>query len=171
MMLRELVIISFIFMLSSIGYSQDTISNNRRASNQLPDSLIVVPDTATIMDVHPQDSPENKGILIESKDGTTNLRIRGSIRLSGAYDLNGLQSRATFSTYDIPVGEANSDESRFFMSINQSRVGLEAAKQTHIGDVFMRMEMDFMGANSVPRLRHIYGSTGNWLSARALLYR
>lgn len=161
MLIRVFVIFGCFLSLSNtlIGQQNNTQSN--------PDSIvIVVPDTTTIMDIHPQDSPENKGLLIESKDGTTSLRIRGSIRLSGAYDLNGLQSRATFSTYDIPVGEANSNESRFFMSINQSRVGLEAAKQTRIGGVFMKMEMDFMGANSVPRLRHVYGSTGNWLAGQ-----
>lgn len=166
MAIKGILLVSiFLFLLGDL-YSQDTISKTKRTPHQLPDSLIVVPDTATIMDIHPQDSPEDKGLLIESKDQTTSLRIRGSIRLSGAYDLNGLQSKSTFSTYDIPVGENNSNESRFFMSINQSRVGLEAAKQTSIGEVFMRMEMDFMGANSVPRLRHIYGSTGKWLAGQ-----
>lgn len=153
----------YLFLVINL-FSQDTISNTITPTKQTPDSLIVIPDTATIMDIHPQDSPEDRGILVESKDGTATLRIRGSIRLSGVYDLNGLQSRATFSTYNIPIGEANTNEARFFMSINQSRVGLEAIKQTPIGEVSMRIETDFMGINSVPRLRHVYGSTGKWLA-------
>jgi len=160
--LNLLLLLSTIVIYGQQQGAADTINKSR-----LPDSLIIVqPDTATIMDIHPQDSPEERGILVESKDGLSTLRIRGSIRLSGAYDLNGLQSKATFSTYNIPVGDDNSDESRFFMSINQSRVGLEANKETQIGDVFMRIEADFMGANSVPRLRHVYGSTGNWLGGQ-----
>lgn len=120
-------------------------------------------DTVVIRDVHPQDSPEDRGFLITSKDRKSSLRIRGSIRLSGGYDLNGLQNKNTFSTYDIPVGDDNVDELRYFMSINQTRLGIEAKRETAVGEVFMRVESDFMGSNSTPRLRHVYGSTNHWL--------
>lgn len=121
------------------------------------------PDTVVNVDIHPQDSPEDRGFLIESKDMKSSLRIRGSIRLNGGFDLNGLQTKSTFSTYDIPVGDANIDEVRFFMNINQTRLGLEASKETPVGDAFMRIEIDFMGSNNVPRLRHVYGSTKRFL--------
>lgn len=131
--------------------------------SQVEDNDTSKPDTLNIIDVHPQDSPENRGFLIVSKDEKSSLRIRGSIRLSGGFDLNGLQSKNTFSTYDIPVGEGNVDETRYFMSVNQTRLGIEASKETSRGDVFMRVETDFMGANGTPRLRHAYGATERWL--------
>jgi hypothetical protein len=121
------------------------------------------PDSTQIVDVHPQDSPENKGFLITSRDGRSSLRIRGSIRLLGAMDLNGLQTKSTFSTYDIPVGDANVQEVRYVMSIDQTRLGLEAERETVAGNAFMRVEVDFMNENSTPRLRHVYGSLGKFL--------
>lgn len=120
-------------------------------------------DTLKIVDTHPQDSPEDKGFLLKSTDRKSELRIRGSIRLNGGFDLNGLQTKSTFSTYDIPVGEANIDEYRYFMSIDQTRLGIEMNKETPVGIAFIRIEADFMNANSVPRLRHVYGSVGRLL--------
>ena len=58
---------------------------------QVSDSTIIDNDTIMVKEVHPQDSPEDRGFLITSTDGKAQLRIRGSVRLNGVYDLNGLQ--------------------------------------------------------------------------------
>lgn len=114
-------------------------------------------DSIENQDVHPQDSPPNRGFLIITSDGKAELRIRGSLRVNGAYDLNGLQNKNNFSTYDIPVGRENKTEPRFFMSARQSRLGLEATRKSRIGDIFMRIETDFLGAgNGLIRLRHAF---------------
>lgn len=125
---------------------------------EVPDTLLTELDTLKAQEYHPQDSPVDRGFLIVTSDGTSELRIRGSIRLTGINDYNGLQSQANFSTYDIPVGEANKAEPRFMMDAGQTRFGIEATRETGIGDVFMRLEGDFVGVERF-RLRHAYGMT------------
>jgi len=120
------------------------------------------PDSLQSEDIHLQDSPENRGFLIVASNGKAQLRLRGSIRVNGVYDLNGLQTRNTFSTYDIPVGEGNIAEPRFFMNSSQSRIGIEAARETGIGEVFMRIEGDFLDSDRF-RLRHAFGATDLFL--------
>ncbi|HGY55790.1 MAG TPA: hypothetical protein ENK44_08820 [Caldithrix abyssi] len=124
-------------------------------------------DTIVAQDVHPQDSPADRGFLIISADQKAELRIRGSIRVNGAYDFNGLQNQNFFSTVDIPVGDANKTEPRFFMGVNQTRMGIEAKRATPIGDVFIRVEMDFLGVGgNALRLRHAYGQTEVFLAGQ-----
>lgn len=139
------------------------LAQETQLQNSGEDAQSSLPDSLQTYDVHPQDSPEDRGFLILSKDRKSSLRIRGSIRFNGGFDLNGLQSKNTFSTYDIPMGDENVDEVRYFMSINQTRLGIEASRESSVGEIFMRVETDFMGPNGVPRLRHVYGATGGWL--------
>jgi hypothetical protein len=115
-------------------------------------------DTSAVEEFHPQDSPEDRGFLILASDGESSLRFRGSIRVNGGYDFGGLQQVFKFSPFDIPVGEGNTTEPRFFMQANQSRLGLEAITETHLGQAFMRIEGDFLGDPDHFRLRHAFGS-------------
>ncbi|UCE03003.1 MAG: hypothetical protein JSW67_02055 [Candidatus Latescibacterota bacterium] len=121
------------------------------------DSMTVQADSMAAVEAHPQDSPEDRGLLIISADGKSSLRIRGSIRLNGAYDFNGLQSTETFDTFQIPTGAANKTEPRFFMSARQTRIGLEASRDSDRGEIFMRIEADFLGDPFLFRLRHAFG--------------
>jgi hypothetical protein len=111
-------------------------------------------DTLLAEDVHPQDAPEERGFLVMTPDGRAKLRIRGSIRLYGAYDFNGLQGRDFFEVFEIPVGEANKTEPRFFMTASQTRFGVEAA----VGEAFLKIEGDFRGSPDAAnfRVRHAY---------------
>jgi hypothetical protein len=133
---------------------------------ETPDSLRVRADTTETVDQHPQDSPEDRGFSIITSDGKAWLRLRGSIRLNGAYDFNGLQNRDLFSTYEIPIGDANKTEPRFFMRANQTRFGLEASRGTSLGDVYMRLEGDFLGTGNRFRIRHAYGSVKRVLAGQ-----
>jgi len=128
-----------------------------------PDSTLMSKDTKEIEDLHPQDSPKERGFLFITADGKAQLRLRGSIRLNGSYDLNGLQSNDLFSTYEIPVGEANTTEPRFCMSANQTRLGIEAKRETPMGDVFIRIESDFLDTPNRIRLRHACGMIDDFL--------
>ncbi len=114
-------------------------------------------DSAKIMDVHPQDSPEHKGFTVTSDDGNAKITFKGSVRLNGAYDFNGLSHRESFQTYEIPV-ESNGQGARFFMSGNQTRFGFEASRKTDFGPIFIRLESDYLGKENSYRIRHVYGS-------------
>ena len=110
---------------------------------------------------HPQDVSDQAGFFIES--GFGQLRIYGSVRLAGAYDFNGLTSVNRFSTYDIPVGPGTNHQPRFFMSPDQSRLGLEITRQSFLGQVKIKLETDFLGTNNNLRIRHAFAETGNFL--------
>ncbi len=114
-------------------------------------------DSAKIADIHPQDSPDAKGFTLTSVDGTAKITFKGSIRLNGAYDFNGLSHRDHFQIYEIPVG-TNGQGARFFMSGNQTRFGFEATKKTELGPIAIRLESDYLGESHNYRIRHVYGS-------------
>ena len=99
-------------------------------------------------------------------DGRNSLRLRGSIRLNGGYDFNGLLGKSTFSTVDIPVTAADTGETSFFMQAAQTRFGIDITQDTPVGEGFLRVEMDFLGAGNTARLRHAYGSVGVLLDFR-----
>lgn len=156
--------------LPVVGKAQSDITKNEKdkilgmAINQDEVSLTTESDSLQEQDIHPQDSPENKGFLIVTTDGRSSLRIRGSIRINGIYDLNGLQSRSSFSTAEIPVGDDNVYEPRFSLFANQTRFGIEATKyMSKIGNVDMRIEGDFLENRNSFRLRHAYGKNDNFL--------
>ncbi len=128
------------------------------------DSAIAVADT--LRDSHPQDSPEMTGFVFQTPDKRGQLRIRASIRLNGAYDLNGLQSTDNFDTYLIPVGGSAADQARFFLQATQTRLGFELSRATSGGVVFGRIEADFRGSDNTLRLRHAYGEYKNVLAGQ-----
>jgi hypothetical protein len=121
-------------------------------------------DSASQQDVHPQDSPEYRGFVIETRDRRSSLRILGSVRASGVLDFKGLQGTRDFAVYDIPVGPANTSDSRVYLEASQSRFGFEAhTRQRGAPDLFVRIESDFRGQQNTLRLRHAYVSAGRIL--------
>jgi hypothetical protein len=117
-------------------------------------------DTLEIV-THPQDVTEEAGYTIKRRFGE--LRIYGSLRVSGAYDLNGLTTVNNFSTYDIPVGEDEITQPRFFMVPYQTRIGLEIARSSAVGKIKAKVETDFLGVNNGLRIRHAFVESGNFL--------
>jgi hypothetical protein len=150
----------------STGQHADTAA--KPDTNQLllvttaPDSVEQLPDSARAKEVHPQDSPIDRGFLIRTGDGKSELRIIGSVRLNGVYDFNGLQTAANFNTFAIPVGGENRHDARFQMSAGQTRLALDATRKSDLGDIFVKVETDFLGPSDALRLRHAYG-TISWI--------
>jgi len=128
----------------------------------ITDSARIAADSAlaaadTLRDAHPQDVSEQAGFLFETPDQRGQLRIRASIRLNGAYDFNGLQNTDSFDTYQIPVGQVDTEQARFFLQATQSRIGFELSRITSGGVVLGTIEADFRGSDNSFRLRHAYG--------------
>jgi hypothetical protein len=144
--------LKFLFVLAlfwgSILFAQDTTKADA--------------DSVIAYDSHPQDFQSKRGFYIHSPDRKSYLLVYGSIRLNGAYDIGGLQTKQSFSTYDIPVGETNS-EGRFFMSPYQSRLGLAVKLNSRLGDVNLKLESDFLGSGNSFRIRHAYGALRSFL--------
>jgi len=120
-------------------------------------------DSASEQDIHPQDSPEYRGFLIQSRDRLSSLRIIGSLRVLALYDLKGLQGARDFAVYDIPVGPANVSEGRYYMEASQTRFGFEAStrRSATAPELFGRLEADFRGSNNTMRLRHAFVQWGH----------
>jgi hypothetical protein len=115
-------------------------------------------DSASQQDIHPTDSPDYRGFLIQSRDRRSTLRIFGSMRVFGVYDLKGLQGARDFSIYDIPVGSGNVREGRYYMEASQTRFGFETRLRhsREVPELFGRFEADFRGSSNTLRLRHAY---------------
>jgi len=133
----------------------------------LPDSSLQNRDSSRIIDVHAQDVVQSNVFKIETKDKNAFIVIYGSIRVNGATDYNGLQSVSGFNTYFIPVGDANSNVRRFFMSASQTRFGIQGTNKTDYGPINFRIEGDFRGSSSNSfRIRHAYGQFINILAGQ-----
>ena len=133
-----------------------------------PDSALLKRDSSRIIDVHPQDVIQANVLKIESKNKKASITFYGSIRVNGATDYNGLQSVNWFNTYYIPVGEANTNVRRFFLSANQTRLGIQGMNKTLWGPINYRIEADFSGSakGNLMKLRHAYGQFINILAGQ-----
>ncbi len=86
------------------------------------------------------------------------ISFKGSVRVNGYYDFNGMTSTEGFLPYDIPVEEAKiEDLSSIYIGARQSRFGVEGEANTKVGHIKTYMEVDFASVtNSFWRLRHAY---------------
>jgi hypothetical protein len=160
----QLLCITVVFFTTATAAAaqQDTTAVQDTTAARVFTDTTFVDDTTQVQEAHPH-APDRRGFLIVTADGKSSLRIRGSLRVKGDYDLRGLQSAENFNTYEIPVGEANTSDPRFFMNARQTRVGLEVTSDTDYGGLFLRVETDFLGDNNTARLRHAFGSVGRIL--------
>lgn len=134
----------------------DTILTETANDNLQIDSLVTE-------DIHPQDVSDKAGYILDNIGKWGQLRIYGSVRLAGAYDLNGLTNTNSFSTYDIPVGDDAITQGRFFMAPHQSRLGVEVTRTGLSTNFRIKIETDFLGANNGLRIRHAFVETGNFV--------
>jgi hypothetical protein len=139
-----------------------TFSNSRLSFSQT-DINQSYSDTLDTGISHKRKDPGDRGFVIYSDSGRSSLRFKGEIRLNGAYDLNGLQDQQTFNVYDIPTGPANISDGSFYMGVFQSRFGIEGKIRTGKGDLFVKLEGDFLGNNNNFRIRQAYGKLNRFL--------
>jgi hypothetical protein len=158
----------FIIKISLLTAQQDSAKAPPEKVNEKSDTLNRVKSQkdTVYLDRHPQDSPEERGFFLETKDKSSNLRIYSSIRLFGAYDFNGLKGGTAFSITEIPTGSEDKNESSFFMTANLTRFGLISNYQTEFGKVYMKMEADFASEGNHLRLRHAFGRSGFLLAGQ-----
>ena len=105
----------------------------------------------------------------------TSLKIGGFVQLDGIYDFKGNQGLAV-SAGEIPLNgsAAAKRKGTTTFSARTSRLFFETATPSDIGDIKTKIEADFFTSegsetysNSARlRLRHAYGSVGNWLAGQ-----
>lgn len=114
-------------------------------------------------DVSPLDIGSDRGIFILSSDKMMQLRILGSVRALLNYSSQELQKTGTFNPYEIPTN-TNGFSPNFYADLNQTRIGFEVTRRTkRLGDIFIRIETDFLSSSNTLRIRHAYGQSGKFL--------
>lgn len=129
------------------------------------DTTVMSQDTASIQqnDVSPLDIGSSRGIFILSSNRLLQLRILGSVRANFNYDGQLLLDNQTFNPYEIPT-DTELDSPNFFAGLGQSRLAFEVTRRTKTkGDIFIRLEGDFINSGSSFRIRHAYGQIGGIL--------
>ncbi|MBN3520670.1 hypothetical protein JYB62_11735 [Algoriphagus lutimaris] len=119
-------------------------------------------DSTRIQETAPLDIADDRGLYIRTADGKIQLRILGSVRYLGVFDLLNLSSKNSFRTDEIPTGALNKAFPNYYNGLDQTRLGFEVTRKTEMGDVFIRLETDFAGENGF-RIRHAYGQFGQFL--------
>lgn len=120
-------------------------------------------DSLGSKDIHPQDSPESRGLIIRSEDKKLSIRFYGSARVYGSYDFNGLQGGTGFNISEIPVNQEFSNEETFYMTANVTRLGLDVKRKTFAGNTLIKIETDFNGTDNKFRIRHAYGQSSHFI--------
>nr|WP_324626191.1 DcaP family trimeric outer membrane transporter [Acinetobacter sp. MD2(2019)] len=102
-------------------------------------------------------------------DGQTQVKLYGSVRVDGTYDLKGNPSASISNNSNaVPLNSANATKNSMNVTAATSRIGLDIVRPTEHGDLTGKIEADFMGSSGTNgsgafRVRHAYLSLGNWL--------
>lgn len=149
----------FILLLPGFIFSQTNSSDTAKMVVSLNnnDNSIFQADTLSNQEVSPLDIGKNRGLFITTPDNKMQMRIMGSVRMYVYYDSKLLNSTSSFNTYNIPVDSNAQIVPNFNFNVNQSRFGFEVTRLTDVGQIFVRLEMDFLGPNNSLRIRQAYG--------------
>jgi len=157
-------ILWLILFLSGLTFQYSAYAQKKGTHADTSDHIVKrSKDSLSSKDIHPQDSPESSGLIVESKDKKLWMRFYGSARVYGSYDFNGLQGGTGFSISEIPVGEEVNNEQTFYMTANITRLGFEVKRRTLVGNTLIRIETDFNGPDNKFRIRHAYGQTTHFI--------
>lgn len=119
-------------------------------------------DTTKIIEDAALDIGQDRGLFIVTPDQKMQLRILGSVRFLVVYDDRDLLSKNNMNTYQIDVVDPGQRIPNYYNGLDQSRLGFEITRKTELGNVFGRLEMDFVGINGF-RIRHAYAQYRQFL--------
>lgn len=105
---------------------------------------------------------------LQSHLGDTQLRLYGSIRVDAAYDFKGSTRSIANKLGSQPLNQNLPVKNSLNVSAATTRLGVDVARHTDLGQLKAKIEADFMGTNGDNgdgsiRVRHAYVSLGHWL--------
>lgn len=142
-----LFILTLIFFIPGI-FSQDTITE------------III--KRIYIAKHPQ-APDHPQFVIYSNSNNFQLGFGGYIKMTAAFDFNGIVDSYDFITYDIPVENRDLSEKRIYFDAHQSRIFAEILGNIKGSPIRFYLETDFYSEHYYPRLRHAYGQYKGFL--------
>ena len=113
-------------------------------------------DTTKIIEDAPLDIGQDRGLFIVTPDQKMQLRILGSVRYLAVYDNANFKDKNSFNSFFIPTPATGDKIPNYYNGLSQTRLGFEITRSTEKGNVLIRLETDFAGANGF-RIRHAYG--------------
>ena len=119
-------------------------------------------DSSKIIEDAALDIGQNRGLFIVTPDQKLQLRILGSVRFLALYENRKLPNKNSYSTIQIPVASGADRFPNTYFGLEQTRLGFEVTRSTNKGNVFVRLETDFAGADGF-RIRHAYGQFSSFL--------
>ncbi len=155
-----LIFLSLLFVETTIA--QDNSINDTKTILTLNSIDSLHSDSTKIVEDAPLDIAQDRGLFIIAPDQKMQLRILGSVRYLVVYDELKLQSKNAFNTSEIPTPSTGNKIPNYFNSLDQTRLGFEITRMTQKGNVFIRLETDFVGDNGF-RIRHAYGQMNRFL--------
>ena len=152
-----------IFLIQNVSFAQIEPDTSRKTigMNTAVDSTMRF-DTTNQVKSAPLDIGLTRGLFIITPDQKMQMRILGSVRYLVDFDNIDLQNKNSYNTYEIPTGDQNVRLPNYYNGLSQTRLGFEVTRRTETGDVFVRLETDFAGADRF-RIRHAYGQYGRFL--------
>ncbi len=164
LIIRSLLISVAVLLSTSLSWSQDAPPDSARVIVTSPNvDQQIEQDTIQKRENSPLDITLDRGLYIVADKGALQMHILGSIRFSAYYDNANLNSKNSFSTYDMPTGVDNIRIPNYYNSLNQTRIGFEITRKSGDDNIFIRLETDFAGNNNAYRIRHAYGQFQNFL--------
>ncbi|MEJ2594256.1 MAG: DcaP family trimeric outer membrane transporter [bacterium] len=158
----------FLLILANTSHAQEETAQDTTKTTitiDAPDTLAFDKEemTGKYADISPLDIGSDRGLFILSADRLLELRILGSIRANFNYTSQDMPNNESFNPYEIPV-DKSTYSFNYYAGVKQTRLGFEVIRRTRErGDIFFRLEADFLQLNGVFRLRHAYGQFGNFL--------
>jgi hypothetical protein len=149
-------IFNLLWAIPGITIAQE---NNRDQANttwSLNVGDTIQSDTTKIIEDAPLDIGQDRGLFIVTPDKKMQLRILGSVRYLAVYDNVNFKDKNSFNTFFIPTPATGDKIPNYYNGLSQTRLGFEVTRRTEKGNVFIRLETDFAGANGL-RIRHAYG--------------
>ena len=110
----------------------------------------------------PLDHDWSRGLTIVSSDRQMQLQVQASIRNLAVINGHRMAVPSSFTTVDIPVGEAAAFDPHFYDDLRQTRLALVGMRESEVGRIILRLETDFNGSDGF-RLRHAYAEFGDVL--------
>ena len=114
-------------------------------------------------EISPLDIGRNRGLFILSSDKLMQMRILGSVRALFKLDNRELSDNNTLNPIALPT-DGRVPVENYYAGLSQTRLGFEVTRRTRkAGDIFLRIEADFLGESGSFRIRHAYGQLGNFV--------
>lgn len=142
---------------SEVKQLREMIEQHQKQQNQAVELIHNQPQTIQLPDANSSTSP----LLMRSKAGV-DVNLYGNVRADLLYQAEGGGADRLYNQINsVPLKGNNESSDVLRSTLAATRIGLDF--KTADQDLNAKIEVDFLGANEVLRIRHAYFNYGAWL--------